>query len=399
MNSVPPHETAGDHRPVTVRKPSRTRKSVWFLAMLVIAIVILGGFYGFEQFKQMMMGKYFASMVPPPTPVATTVATAQSMARYLDTIGTLMAVHQVTVTPEVAGRVSDIKFESGATVKANAPLVQIDDGTERADLASFQAQSRLAQVNLERARQLATRQFGSKQSVDEAQSSLDQSVAGIAKVQTQINYKLIRAPFDGVLGIRQINLGQYLDAGAAIVTLTDLDELYVDFSLPEQDLSSLKIGQQIEIKADAYPGRAFVAELETIDPQVDAQMRAIKLRATLTNPDHALQPGMYARVRVILPPEPNVVTLPETAVDYTVYGDSVFIVRDNGKDKDGKPLYKVEQVFVTVGAHEGGKVSLLKGVAPGDRIVVGGQLKLHNGAAVTLSSDTSLVEPPATTNE
>jgi multidrug efflux system membrane fusion protein len=344
--------------------------------------------------------------VPPPTPVSTAKAAAEAVPQSLEAIGTLMAAHQVTVSPQVDGKVVALKFESGDAVKQGDVLVQLDDASERADLATFQAQARLATANLARARQLAAKQFGSKQEVDVQQSTLDQANAGIAKAQTEIGYKQIKAPFAGQLGTRQVNLGQYLAAGAAIVTLTDLDELYVDFTLPEQDRTHISTGQQVELHFDAFPKRAFQAQIASIDPQVDPNMRAVKVRGELANPDHALQPGIFARVNVVLPPQPNVVTLPETAIDYTVYGDSVYLVKE-GKDKDGKPMTDkegkpqlvVEQAFVTLGERFNGKVAVTKGVNPGDLVVVGGQLKLHNGAPVSLSSDTSLENPGALPKE
>jgi len=398
--------TAGP-RPTTPRKPpSRTRRVFWFLVFLVIAAVLLGGFYGFEQFKQKLMGQYFASMVPPPTPVSTAKATSESVPQSLEAIGTIMAVHQVVISPQVDGKVIALKFESGQQVNAGDVLVQLEDASERADLATFQAQARLATANLARARQLASKQFGSKQDVDVQQSELDQANAGIAKSQTQIGYKVIKAPFGGLLGVRQVNLGQYLSAGGAIVTLTDLDRLYIDFTLPEQNKASLAVGQALELHLDSFPDRLFKATIASIDPQVDPNTRAIKIRGELDNADHALQPGMYARVDVVLPPQPDVVTIPETAVDYTVYGDSVYVVKE-GKDKDGKPMTDkdgkpqlvAEQTFVTLGERFGDKVAILKGVNPGDTVVVGGQLKLHNGATVTLSTDTSLENPTSLPKE
>jgi membrane fusion protein, multidrug efflux system len=392
--------TAGPRPPAPQKPPSRTRRTFWFLVFLVIAVVLLGGFWGFEQFKQKMMGQYFASMVPPPTPVSTAKADSESVPQALEAIGTLMAVHQVVISPQVDGKVIALNFESGQQVKEGDVLVQLEDASERADLSTYQAQARLATANLARAKQLAVKQFGSKQDVDVQQSTLDQANAGITKSQTQIGYKTIKVPFGGLLGVRQVNLGQYLSAGGAIVTLTDLDHLYVDFTLPEQDKTSLSVGQVLELHLDSFPDRPFKAAIASIDPQVDPNMRAVKIRGELDNADHALQPGMYARVDVILPPTPNVVTVPETAVDYTVYGDSVYVVKD-GKDKDGKPLTDkdgkvqlvAEQTFVTLGPRFGDKVSILKGINAGDTVVVGGQLKLHNGATVTLSTDTSLENP------
>ncbi|HVO04854.1 MAG TPA: efflux RND transporter periplasmic adaptor subunit [Candidatus Cybelea sp.] len=402
MDSVPPSDlrtpqrSQSEQRPGTPpgKTPSRTRRAVWFLVVLVLVVLLLGGFFGMEQFKQKMIAAYFAGNVPPPTPVATALATTEDVPQYLEAIGTMMAVHQVTISPEVEGRILAIKFESGDAVTKGALLVQQDDATERADLATFQAQARLALVNLARAKQLASKEFGSRQEVDQQQSLLDQANAGIAKSQANIDYKAIKAPFDGVLGIRQVNLGQYLAAGAAVVTLTDLDNLYVDFTLPEQERAKVSDGQKVEFHVDAYPDRAFAAEILTIDPQVDPSMRALQIRAKLPNPDHALQPGMYGRIDVILPPRPNVVTVPETAIDYTVYGDSVFLVRSSEHAAMlGKPPYKIEQVFVTLGQRVGDKVSILKGIQAGDRVVVGGQLKLHTGATVSLSDDKSLVNP------
>jgi multidrug efflux system membrane fusion protein len=311
-----------------------------------------------------------------------------------------MAVHQVTIAPQVDGKILALKFESGAEVKEGDVLVQLDDASERADLASFQAQARLAKANLTRSQQLAAKQFATKQDIDLQQSQLDQANAGIAKAQTAIGYKTIKAPFGGQLGVRQVNLGQYLAAGAAIVTLTDLDRLYVDFTLPEQNSKQLLIGQAVELRFDGFPDRVVKAAITSIDPQVDPNMRAVKVRGELDNPGHALQPGIFARVNVVLPPQPDVVTLPETAIDYTVYGDIVYLVKE-GKDKDGKPMLDkdgkpqlvAEQSFVTLGQRFDDKVAVVKGVNPGDLAVVGGQLKLHNGATVSLSNDTSLENP------
>jgi multidrug efflux system membrane fusion protein len=414
MDSVPPGESktgetragelrapaphAGHGRTEEPRRPSRGRQVFWFIVVLVVAGGLLGAAGAYEYIaKPAIMAKVFAAMAPKPTPVETAKATTEAMPRAFESIGTLTAAHQVTVAPEVEGRVETIRFDSGQDVKQGDVLVELDAATQRADLASYQAQAKLASLNLARSRELASKQFSSKQSVDQLQSELDQAKAGIAKSQALIDRMTIRAPFGGTLGIRQVNLGQYLASGTAIVTLTDLTTLYVDFSLPEQNRAQLSLGQPVDIRVDAFPDRVFQGALDAIDPQVDPNMRAVKLRATLANTDLALQPGMYARISVVLPPQPNVVTVPEAAIDYTVYGESVFVVRE-GKDKDaeGKPTYTVEQTFVTLGSRNGGKVGVLKGVAAGDMVVVGGQLKLHNGAAVELSSDKSLVTPAAT---
>jgi multidrug efflux system membrane fusion protein len=300
----------------------------------------------------------------------------------------------VTVSPQVAGRVVKILFESGAVVKAGDPLVQLDDGTERADLANFQAQAKLAQVNLSRAQSLAKEKYGTQANVDQQYMNLETARAGMARSQVLIDQKLIRAPFGGSLGIRQIDVGRYVSAGTPIITLTDLDRLYIDFTLPENRRASLNVGLPVEIRADAYRDRVFQAEVSTIEPQIDPLTRAIKLRASLPNPDHLLQPGMFVRARVILPPQGDAVTLPETAVDYTTYGESVFVLEE-GKDAEGKPTYKAVQTFVDVGARYEGKVAITKGVKNGDSVINGGQIRVHNGAAVVPTENDSLNKPAA----
>jgi multidrug efflux system membrane fusion protein len=371
--------------------PGWGRRIFWFLFVLVIAAVLAGaaGYYEYVV-KPAFMAQFFQP--PPPTPVETAVAATEDMPRALETIGTMMAAHQVTIAPEIEGRVDKINFDSGQQVKAGDVLVQLDDSTQRADLATYQAQARLASANLARTKELASKQYSSKQSVDQLQSELDQAKAGIAKSQAIIDHMVVKAPFNGTLGIRVVNLGQYLAPGTALVTLTDLETLFVDFTLPEQNRSELSVEQPVEFRVDAFPDRVFRGEIFAIDPQVDPNMRAVKVRAALANTDHMLQPGMYARLSVILPPQSGVVTIPEPAVDYTVYGESVYRVKE-AKDQEGKTTYTVDQTFVTLGTRHDGKVAVLKGIAAGDRVVVGGQLKLHNGAAVALSEAKSLQTP------
>jgi multidrug efflux system membrane fusion protein len=390
----PPEHSSQGHAPQTFGPPpSGLRRVFWFLFVLVIAAVLLGGaaYYQYVT-KPAMMAQFFQP--PPPTMVETAVAESEDMPRAFESIGTLMAAHQVTLAPEIEGRVEKINFDSGYEAKEGDVLVQLDDSTQRADLANYQAQAKLASLNLARARELAAKQFSSRQSVDQLQSELDQARAGIAKAQAIIDHMVVKAPFAGTIGIRQVNLGQYLAPGTAVATLTDLDHLFVDFTLPEQNRGEIKIGQTVDLRVDAFPGRVFRSEISAIDPQVDPNMRAVQIRAKLDNTDRALQPGMYARTRVILPPQPDMVTVPEPAIDYTVYGESVYLIKE-GKEKDaqGKPTYTAEQTFVTLGARNGGKVAVLKGVQAGDMVVVGGQLKLHNGAPVQLSDQKSLQKP------
>ena len=369
---------------------------VWVRASLMaFLMMLLGlGLYSFNAFRAQAINTAFSTMKPPPTPVAAVPAALQSLPRYAAGIGTLQAVHQVTVTAEVGGLVTKILFEPGTMVRAGDPLVQLNDAPDQGDLANFRAQAKLAELNLVRSRELLARQNAAQAMVDQNQAQLDQARAGIAKTEAIIAQKVIRAPFAGVLGIRQVDLGQYLNAGGTVVTLTDLNTLFVNFTLPEQQRSAVAVGQKVLLSVDAYPGRAFEGSLTAIEPQVDPSIRAIKLQATLGNADHALNPGMFAKARVVLPPSAGVVTVPETSVDFSLYGDSVFVVREDGKAADGKPILKVTRVFVKTGDRDQNRVAILDGIKEGDQVVTSGQLKLQSGTEVVLSPSQSL-EPPA----
>jgi multidrug efflux system membrane fusion protein len=371
-------------------------RQLWVRAalMALLLIVLGGGLYGFNAFRAQAISNAFNSMKPPPTVVAVAQAQKVAMPHYAPGIGTLQAVHQVTITSEVGALVTKINFQAGATVKAGDPLVQLNDQPDQGDLANFRAQAKLADLNLARSRELLVRQNAAQQTVDQNQAQLDQMRASIAKTEAIIAQKLIRAPFDGVLGIRQIEVGQFVNAGAAVVSLTDLNTLYVNFTLPEQQRGQIAVGQKVLLTVDAYPGRTFEAALSTIEPQIDPGTRAIKVQATLANPDHSLQPGMFANVRVVLPQAPDVVTVPATSVDFTLYGDSVFVVREDGKDANGKPVLKVTRTFVKTGDRDQNRVAITDGVAPGDQVVVSGQLKLQSGAEVVVQPSQAL-EPPA----
>ena len=220
--------------------------------------------------------------------------------------------------------------------------------------------------------------------------------AGIARIQALIAQKLVKAPFSGQLGVRQVDVGQYLSAGTTIVTLTDLDTLHVNFTLPEQARASLAIGQAVEFRVDAFPNRVFKAVLTTIEPQIDPATRNIKVQATLDNRGHLLLPGMFAAARVQLPPQPNILTVPETAVDYSAYGESVYILKEDGKTTDGKPKYKAMQTFVKTGARRDGKIAILDGVKLGDLVVNAGQVKLQNGAEAVVTGPGDLWKPSTT---
>ena len=375
------------------RAPTRFRLAVRLAIMALLLLVVFGGLYAYERFREHAIASFFAHNVPPPLPVAAVTATAMAMPRDLPSIGSFSAVHQVIIAPEVTGRVTRIFFQSGATVQAGDPLVQLNDGPERGDLANYQAQAHLAQTNLARARDLAAHKFETQANVDTYTSQFEQANAEIAKTQALIAEKLVRAPFAGVLGIRQVDLGQYVNAGTPLVTLTDLDTLYVNFTLPEAARAQIAIGQNVAVTVDAFPQRSFTAKLTTLEPQVSIETRTIKLQATLANPGHLLLPGMFAHVAVELPAQPDVVTLPATAVEHTLYGDSVFLIVARGTGADGKPVFRAKRSFVTTGPQFDDRVAVLSGVHPGDRVVATGQLRLIDGGAVVPAPD--ILKTPA----
>jgi multidrug efflux system membrane fusion protein len=304
----------------------------------------------------------------------------------LRAVGDLAAVHQVNVTSDVSGRITEILFTAGATVKAGSPLVQLFDAPEQGDLASFKAQATVAQLSLDRAKQLAARQFGPQATVDSTQAAFDQANAGIAKTQAIISQKLVRAPFDGELGVRHVEVGQFLTAGTQIVSLTDLSAVYANFTTTEKDSATLQVGQTVRVVVDAYPGRKFEGKITTIEPQINTDTRNIRIQATIENPDRILKPGMFATTTVVLPDKEAVVTVPETAVDYTLYGDSVYLITENKTD-DGKSNLTAVRTFVRTGDRTDGRVVITSGLKPGDRVVAVGQLKLQSGAAVAISAD------------
>jgi multidrug efflux system membrane fusion protein len=373
------------HRPKTLR---------WLLIVGVLLALVLGGFYGFNRYRAQAIANFFANNKPPPAQIAAVTATTETVPRFATGIGSLAAVHQVTITPEIGGLATAILFEPGATVKAGDPLVQLNDSPDRGDLANYEAQARLAAILLERAKLLAQRQAGPQQAVDQTQSQLDQARAQIIKTQAIIAQKLIRAPFAGRLGVRQIDLGQFLSQGTTIVTLTALNELYVNFTLPSTMRPAIVLGQTVNITADAFPGRAFTAKITTLEPQIRADTRTMTVQATLANADEALLPGMFVNAAVVLPAERDQVVLPETAVDYTLYGDSVYVVREDRADAGGKPVAKAFRTPVKTGTRWEGKVAILSGLDPGTRVVAAGQIKLQNGAPVIVTGNPP-PQPPA----
>jgi multidrug efflux system membrane fusion protein len=363
---------------------------VRLVAVIVLVLLALGGLYLFQQRREQAVKAALASQARPPIPVEAIAAEKTDVPRRLEGIGSLYAIDQVTIAPQVPGQVSQIYFESGDTVEKGARLVQLNDAIERADLASFNAQAKLAASTLSRTASLAARDFAAQQTVDQNQSALDQANAGIARAQAVIDQKIITAPFGGVLGIRQIDPGQYVSAGATIVSLTDLDRLQVDFTLPEQQRWQILVGQDLEIRTDAYPDRVFKATLNAIEPQINQDTRTVDVQGRLDNKDRQLTPGMFVRVSVILPPVKDAIVVPQTAIDASLYGDSVYRLKPGNEGR-----YTVEQAAVTTGVRFGDKVEVRTGLKEGDMVVTSGQVRIDPGAEVTIAKG-SLLKTPAT---
>jgi membrane fusion protein (multidrug efflux system) len=298
----------------------------------------------------------------------------------LNTIGSISAVQGVNVTPEVAGTVSEIAFESGAMVNKGDLLVRLDTSTEEAELRALQAQANLARINAERARNLRKDNTVSQSELDTAEATLKQAEANVDATKAAIEKKTIRAPFAGKLGIRQVNLGEYLGTGKQIVSLQALSPVYADFSLPQQDLAQLKPGMKVLVTSDTYTNQTFEGTLTAINPDLSQETRSVRLQATLENTNHLLRPGMFARVQVLLPIERNVLVIPATAILSNPYGDSVYIIeKSTNAPNDG---FVVRQQFVRTGIARGDFISVENGLKPGTKIASSGVFKLRNGMAV-----------------
>jgi membrane fusion protein (multidrug efflux system) len=362
---------------------------VRILLVLLVLVALVGGL-GYVKYSQIQAeSAMFSQPMPAPT---VTVADVESTAwePTLEAVGTVQAIQGVDVNNEVAGQVTAIEFESGRIVERGEILVRLDDEVDRADLEGLEAAERLARIKVERNRSLLKDRAVAQGDFDEISAQLDQVRAQIKGTQAMIDKKTIRAPFDGQLGIRMINLGQFLPEGSPIVSLQNLDPVYVDYSLPERQLALLSTGQAIRVQVSAYPDRTFDGTIEAINPQIDQGTRNVRIRATLANPDRALRPGMFARVSTLLPVEQAVLTIPREAVGFNTYGDTVFVIRE----EDGKTLAERRQV--RTGTVRGEEIAVLGGLAPGDRIVASGHVKLANDQEVRIVDSIQPSEPEAT---
>jgi membrane fusion protein (multidrug efflux system) len=349
---------------------------------------------GFMKFKQVQSAVHAAAFQPPPEAVTSVVAKREQWASTMTVIGTMEAVKGVTVSADLPGTVARIGFESGQSVHAGDILVELDTRQERAQLAALEAQRDLAGVNFGRMKQLVSEGVISRMDYDQATAQQKATEANVAEIRATIERKTIRAPFSGNLGIRQVNLGQYLPAGQAIVPLQALNPIYVNFGVPQQTAAKVQVGLGLHVRKEDQPGVAFPGRVTAIDSVVNEATRNVQVQATLPNPTGKLHPGMFVQVEVALGGGQSVITLPASAINYAPYGDSVFVITDL-KDPSGKTYRGVHQQFVKLEGSRGDQVAVVSGVNPGDEIVTSGVFKLRNGAAVQVNNKVQPGNNPA----
>ena len=356
-----------------------------FSLMLALFLVVVSAI-AFIKYRQFQAGMAkFALMGPPPVTVTTLVAKAQSWQPVLHAIGSLKAINGVQVSTDLAGIVSEIAFESGKPVKKGDLLVKLDTKQEEAQLRSAEARLDLAKVSLARKKDLLDKKAAAQADYDTAEAEARQAEAAVAEARALIARKTITAPFDGLLGIRQINIGQYVNAGVSIAPLESCDPIYVEFSIPQQHLGQIALQKKIRLTATGVSEKEFEGEITAIDSRVDESTRNIQIEATVRNPENTLRAGMFVNVEVLLPEQSGVLAIPASSINYAPYGDSVFIVRE-GTSKDGKPEKQAIQQFVKLGPSRGDQISILSGVKEGDEVVTSGVFKLRSNAAVQINN-------------
>jgi membrane fusion protein, multidrug efflux system len=365
---------------------SRFGKLIWVgiaLGVLLFIVAIPIGLIKFFQIRKMIN----TPMMMPPTTVSSIEVKEENWAPILSSVGSISAVQGATVSAELAGTVAEIKFQNGGMAKTGDVLVKLDASSEEAQLHSAEADLELAKADLARARDLAARNVVSKAELDAAESKFQQKQGIVSNMRAMITKKEVRAPFDGQLGIRLVNVGQMVTAGQQVVSLQALDPLYVDFSLPQHHLSKLSEGLEVHVQTDAVPGHEFTGKLTALNSSVDPVTRNVALQATIANKDRVLRPGMFAKIDVVLPEKQKALVVPGTAVSYAPYGDSVFVIEKKTDDKTGKESLMLRQAFVRVGEARGDFVSITQGLEPGLTVVSAGVFKLRNGVPVVINNE------------
>ncbi|PWB94159.1 efflux RND transporter periplasmic adaptor subunit [Methylosinus sporium] len=353
--------------------------------MLAIVALVFGGLYGFNAFRNMMIKGFLASMANPPQTVSITTAGFQEWRSKLTAVGTFRAVNGADLSLEASGIVEKIHFQSGQQVEAGQLLLELRKDTDIARLAALKASAELAGVNLRRDQAQLKIHAASQASVDTDLANLKSAEAEVAQQEAVIAQKTLRAPFGGRLGIRGVDLGQYIGAGSVIVTLQALDPIYLDFTLPQQALNGIEVGQSIDAGVDAFPGKKFTGKIVAINSKVDQASRNVQVRASLANADHKLTPGMFAQIDIATGNPERLITLPQTAIVYAPFGNSVFLVQKSAAADDKGAGLSAQQAFVRLGATRGDEVAVLEGVTEGATVVTAGQVKLRNGSPLKIS--------------
>jgi membrane fusion protein (multidrug efflux system) len=362
--------------------------------MLVLVGVAFAAIFGFEAFKARMIQKAIAGLRNPPQTVSTIAAATQPWHKRLEAVGSTRAEKGADLSAQVPGIVKAIHFQSGAKSEKGALLVELEAADDVAHLESLKAAEALAQLNYDRSSHLLKTDAVSKQTADTDLATLKSDQAQVAQQQALVGYKSITAPFSGRLGIRQVDLGQYIAPGTPIVTLQQLDPIFVDFYLPQQALAEIKVGQAVTAKVDTWPDLKFDGKILAINPLVNTASRNVQVRATFGNPDEKLLPGMFVTVDIQVGAPQHYVTLPKTAIYYNSYGNIAYVIKEGheagggekGAGKGGGKQYVAQQVFVKTGETRGDQVAVLTGIEPGDVVVSAGQNKLHNGSPVLINN-------------
>ncbi|MDD7972407.1 efflux RND transporter periplasmic adaptor subunit [Roseinatronobacter alkalisoli] len=356
-----------------------------FIIAAVLLVVLAGGLIGFNLFRDQMIAQFLANRPVQSMPVETIEVQPETWSPVLNAIGTVNAAQGVELTVEAAGIVREIGFSSNAEVMQGDILLRLDDEVQRADLNATQSQLALERLNLDRALELQSRGVTANVQLDQTRAAFDVATAQMARAEAVIQQRRLVAPFAGVIGLPRVDAGQHITPGTVVATLQELDQMRVDFSLPEQALPALHIGQALDIRVQG-DDRRFRGEISGIDPRVDPNSRMVAVRGTVENPGRSLTPGQFARVEIRLPQEDGVIALPQNAVVTSLYGDFAYVVRPSEEDAD---QLVVRQTFVTTGRRNNGVVEIVEGIADGDRVVSAGQNRLSNRAPVTLAETTT----------
>ncbi len=373
-------------KPVSTELKVRSGRGAWRLAIggLLALVILLVGIKGLQISKMMAAAK---AMTPPPQAVSSAEVREENWAPVLSAIGSVSAVQGAIIAAELGGVVSEVKFENGGVAKKGDVIMKLDASQEEALLRSAEAEAELSRTDLERTQGLASQKVVSKAELDAADSKFRRLTAIVDQMRSNIRKKTLVAPFDGQLGIRQVNVGQMINPGQQVVALTSLDPVYVDFALPQQHLAQLSQGLEVRVRSDAVPGRVFPGKLTAVNSMVDTATRNVSVQATLDNPDHVLRPGMFAKAEVVLPEKSSALVIPGSAVSYAPYGDSVFVIEKKKDEKTGKETQVIRQQFVRIGEARGDFVSVTEGLKAGETVVGTGVFKLRNGMAVTINND------------